>query len=78
MGFTGMAVGAAFHGLRPVVDFMTFNFSMQARQSLADEISRETIKPSHGRTTITLDNGYFRTKISFVFRPTRSTLDIMI
>jgi pyruvate dehydrogenase E1 component beta subunit len=30
MGFCGMAVGAAFHGLRPVVDFMTFNFAMQA------------------------------------------------
>jgi pyruvate dehydrogenase E1 component beta subunit len=29
-GFTGMAVGAAFSGLRPIVEFMTFNFSMQA------------------------------------------------
>jgi len=29
-GFTGMAVGAAFTGLRPIVEFMTFNFSMQA------------------------------------------------
>lgn len=28
--FSGMAVGAAFHGLRPVVDFMTFNFAMQS------------------------------------------------
>ena len=25
-----MAVGAAFHGLRPICEFMTFNFSMQA------------------------------------------------
>lgn len=30
MGFAGIGVGAAFHGLRPVVEFMTFNFSMQA------------------------------------------------
>ncbi|MBI5164103.1 MAG: pyruvate dehydrogenase complex E1 component subunit beta [Magnetospirillum sp.] len=30
MGFAGMAVGAAFSGLRPIVEFMTFNFSMQA------------------------------------------------
>ncbi len=30
MGFTGMAVGAAFKGLKPIVEFMTFNFSMQA------------------------------------------------
>jgi len=29
-GFTGMAVGAALTGLRPIVEFMTFNFSMQA------------------------------------------------
>jgi pyruvate dehydrogenase E1 component beta subunit len=30
MGFTGLATGAAFKGLRPIVEFMTFNFSMQA------------------------------------------------
>ena len=29
-GFTGLACGAAFMGLKPVVEFMTFNFSMQA------------------------------------------------
>ena len=29
-GFAGMGVGAAFLGLKPVVEFMTFNFSMQA------------------------------------------------
>jgi len=29
-GFAGMAVGAAFAGLRPICEFMTFNFSMQA------------------------------------------------
>jgi pyruvate dehydrogenase E1 component beta subunit len=30
IGFTGIAVGAAFAGLRPICEFMTFNFSMQA------------------------------------------------
>ncbi|KAJ0002550.1 hypothetical protein NQD34_007699 [Periophthalmus magnuspinnatus] len=30
MGFTGIAVGAAMAGLRPICEFMTFNFSMQA------------------------------------------------
>lgn len=30
MGFTGLSVGAAFAGLRPIVEFMSFNFSMQA------------------------------------------------
>jgi pyruvate dehydrogenase E1 component beta subunit len=29
-GFTGIAVGAAFGGLSPIVEFMTFNFAMQA------------------------------------------------
>jgi pyruvate dehydrogenase E1 component beta subunit len=29
-GFAGLGVGAAFTGLRPVVEFMTFNFAMQA------------------------------------------------
>jgi pyruvate dehydrogenase E1 component beta subunit len=29
-GFTGLGVGAGFAGLRPVVEFMTFNFAMQA------------------------------------------------
>jgi pyruvate dehydrogenase E1 component beta subunit len=29
-GFAGIAVGAAFGGLKPVVEFMTFNFAMQA------------------------------------------------
>ena len=29
-GFTGLATGAAMGGLRPIVEFMTFNFAMQA------------------------------------------------
>lgn len=29
-GFAGLAVGAGFLGLKPIVEFMTFNFSMQA------------------------------------------------
>ena len=29
-GFTGLGVGAAFAGLRPIVEFMTWNFAMQA------------------------------------------------
>ena len=29
-GFTGLAVGASYKGLRPIVEFMTFNFAMQA------------------------------------------------
>merc|ERR1711953_1186887 len=30
MGFAGLGVGAAMNGLRPICEFMTFNFSMQA------------------------------------------------
>jgi pyruvate dehydrogenase E1 component beta subunit len=30
MGFAGLAVGAAMAGLKPICEFMTFNFSMQA------------------------------------------------
>jgi len=30
IGFTGIGVGAAFAGVRPIIEFMTFNFSMQA------------------------------------------------
>jgi len=30
IGFTGLAVGAALRGLKPIVEFMTFNFAMQA------------------------------------------------
>src|SRR6201986_2374546 len=30
LGFAGIAVGAAMNGLRPVVEFMTFNFSLVA------------------------------------------------
>lgn len=30
MGFTGLAVGSALAGLKPVVEFMTFNFAMQS------------------------------------------------
>ncbi|XP_057427808.1 pyruvate dehydrogenase E1 component subunit beta-1, mitochondrial-like [Lotus japonicus] len=33
-GFTRIGVGAAYYGLRPVVEFMTFNFSMQVRVDL--------------------------------------------
>src|SRR5262249_15051737 len=33
-GFTGMAVGAALNGLKPIVEFMTFNFAMQAMDQI--------------------------------------------
>lgn len=36
IGFAGIAVGAAFGGLRPICEFMTFNFSMQVGSFLPD------------------------------------------
>ena len=30
IGFAGIAVGAGFGGLKPICEFMTFNFAMQA------------------------------------------------
>tara|TARA_Y100001970_G_scaffold230691_1_gene286531 strand:+ start:1827 stop:3173 length:1347 start_codon:yes stop_codon:yes gene_type:complete len=39
-GFTGLAVGAAFKGLTPIVEFMTFNFSMQAIDQIINSAAK--------------------------------------
>jgi len=39
-GFAGLAVGAAFGGLRPVVEFMTFNFAMQAIDQIVNSAAK--------------------------------------
>ena len=39
-GFTGFAVGSAFRGLRPIVEFMTFNFSMQAIDQIINSAAK--------------------------------------
>lgn len=39
-GFTGMAVGAAFAGLKPVVEFMTMNFAMQAIDQIVNSAAK--------------------------------------
>ncbi|MCI0753276.1 pyruvate dehydrogenase complex E1 component subunit beta [Teichococcus vastitatis] len=39
-GFTGMAVGAGMSGLRPIVEFMTFNFSMQAIDQIINSAAK--------------------------------------
>ncbi len=39
-GFAGLAVGAAFMGLRPIVEFMTFNFSMQAIDQIINSAAK--------------------------------------
>jgi pyruvate dehydrogenase E1 component beta subunit len=39
-GFAGLAVGAAFAGLKPVVEFMTFNFAMQAMDQIINSAAK--------------------------------------
>lgn len=39
-GFAGLAVGAAFAGLKPVVEFMTFNFAMQAIDQIINSAAK--------------------------------------
>src|SRR5215469_8895548 len=39
-GFAGLGIGAALAGLRPVVEFMTFNFAMQAMDQLINSAAK--------------------------------------
>jgi pyruvate dehydrogenase E1 component beta subunit len=40
MGFAGLGVGAAFGGLRPIIEFMTMNFSMQAIDQIINSAAK--------------------------------------
>jgi pyruvate dehydrogenase E1 component beta subunit len=44
-GFAGIGVGAAFAGLRPVVEFMTFNFAMQAIDHIINSAAKTLYIP---------------------------------
>ena len=39
-GFAGLGVGAAFGGLKPIIEFMTFNFAMQAIDQLVNSAAK--------------------------------------
>ncbi len=39
-GFAGVGVGAAFGGLKPIVEFMTFNFAMQAMDHIINSAAK--------------------------------------
>src|SRR5208283_724600 len=54
-GFTGLGVGAAMAGLKPIVEFMTFNFAMQA----IDQIINSAAK------TLYMSGGQVRASIVF-------------
>ncbi len=49
-GFAGLGVGAAFGGLRPVVEFMTFNFAMQAIDHIVNSAAK-TLYMSGGQVS---------------------------
>jgi len=49
-GFTGLGVGAAFNGLKPIVEFMTFNFAMQAIDHIINSAAK-TLYMSGGQMT---------------------------
>lgn len=40
-GFAGLGVGAAFAGLRPIIEFMTFNFAMQAIDQIINSAAKQ-------------------------------------
>lgn len=39
-GFTGIAVGASMYGLKPIVEFMTWNFAMQALDQIVNSSAK--------------------------------------
>src|SRR5690606_19216285 len=39
-GFAGVGIGAAFAGLKPIVEFMTFNFAMQAIDQIVNSAAK--------------------------------------
>ncbi|XP_030745879.1 pyruvate dehydrogenase E1 component subunit beta, mitochondrial-like [Sitophilus oryzae] len=51
MGFTGIATGAAMAGLRPICEFMTFNFAMQAIDQIINSAAK-TFYMSAGRVNV--------------------------
>ncbi len=50
-GFTGVAVGAAFAGLKPIVEFMTWNFALQAIDHIVNSAAK-TLYMSGGKLNV--------------------------
>src|SRR5690606_4039272 len=40
LGFAGLGVGAAMNGLRPIIEFMTFNFSLVAIDQIVNSAAK--------------------------------------
>ena len=41
MGFAGLGIGASYKDLKPVIEFMTFNFSMQAIDQIINSAAKQ-------------------------------------
>ncbi len=52
-GFAGVGIGAAFAGLKPIVEFMTFNFAMQAMDQLINSAAK-TLYMSGGQMSCSI------------------------
>jgi pyruvate dehydrogenase E1 component beta subunit len=52
-GFAGLGIGAALAGLKPIVEFMTFNFAMQAMDHLINSAAK-TRYMSGGQVTVSI------------------------
>ena len=50
-GFTGLAIGAAMSGLKPICEFMTFNFSLQAIDQIVNSAAK-TLYMSGGEINV--------------------------
>ena len=49
--FTGIGIGAAYHGLKPIIEFMTFNFAMQAIDQIVNSAAK-TLYMSGGQMSV--------------------------
>ena len=56
-GFAGLGVGAAMAGLKPVVEFMTFNFAMQAMDQLINSAAKTRYMSGGQMTTSVVFRG---------------------
>lgn len=64
-GFCGLAVGAAFAGLRPICEFMTYNFSMQCIDQIINSAAK-TYYMSAGQVSVFANVAHFFSNFPFM------------
>ncbi|CAI9771926.1 unnamed protein product [Fraxinus pennsylvanica] len=65
-GFTGIGVGGTYYGLRPVIEFMIFNFSLQWTETWNSVHWTETCIAAHLTSAFAIYLGLFWTSLSVV------------